>query len=93
MRLRWSGAALDDLDRIATFNEERSVEWAHKANRRIIERCNSLAHLPYQGRQIADTTARALSIPDVQYVVTYDLVGDDIRILRVRSAREIRQAK
>jgi toxin ParE1/3/4 len=89
MKLRWTGPALTDLDRIATFNEQRSVGWARLVNHRIVERCQSLLRHPAQGRPILSSSRRVLSIPDVQYVVSYDVLGDEVRILRVRSTREI----
>ncbi len=93
MRLRWSGAALDDLDRIAMFNEQRSDQWARRVNERIIERAESLLRSPLQGRPVRGSEIRALSIPDVQYVVSYEINDGDIRVVRVRSTREIRNAR
>jgi plasmid stabilization system protein ParE len=47
MRLRWSSAALDDLDGIAEFNERRSAGWARRVQDAIIARAEALAEAPF----------------------------------------------
>ena len=86
--LRWSSEALDDLERIAVFNEQRSAAWAAKVHHRIVSRAASLASLPRQGRAVAGDQLRSLSIPDIRYALTYALDEGELLVLGVRSTRE-----
>lgn len=79
--------ALGDLVRIAEFNLSRSEEWADKVQDRLLERGDALGDRPFSGRPLGGTL-RALSVPDVQYVLFHTVKDEEVRILWVRSTRE-----
>ena len=89
--LRWTPEAIDDLDRIEMFNRHRSDTWAARVERRIFERSQSLAILPFQGRATETGQVRLLSIPDIQYIITYRIEESALWIVRVHHARENRE--
>jgi len=70
--------ALGDLARIADFNLSRSEEWADKVQVRLLDRGDSLGDRPYSGRPLGGTL-RALSVPDVQYVLFHTVGDDEVR--------------
>ncbi|MET1110013.1 MAG: type II toxin-antitoxin system RelE/ParE family toxin [Allosphingosinicella sp.] len=90
MRVELSAKAEEDLDRIYEFNLERSVEWAQRVNRRLLERSRALAAAPFVGRLHRPEGVRQVSVTDIQYVIDYRPAATMIEILRFRSSREIR---
>ncbi len=89
MALFWTQGALDDLDRIAMFNEQFSEARAAHVNWRIISQALARQDPPRPGGP-AGGDLRDLSLSDIQYVMTYALSGADVTIIGVRSTRENR---
>ncbi len=89
--LRWTPEAIDDLDRIDLFNRQRSDSWAERVERRIFARARGLAAAPFQGRAADTNGVRLLSIPDIQYIITYRIEDSAVWIVRVHYAREDRE--
>ena len=85
MKLIWSRRGLADKDAIWNFLAERSVSYADRVERRIEGRARSLAAVSEQGRPIPGTPIRLLSIPDIQYVIRYQVDDDAIRITGIFS--------
>ena len=85
----WSAGSRADLRRIFAFNEDRSLGWALRVDERIWERGISLGQFPDAGRPVKGVNQRKLSIPDIQYVITYRIVDDQVTIIRIESTREI----
>ena len=90
MILELSPPAEADLERIFEFNLQRSLEWADKVERRLLERANGFLAAPAIGRSMQRSRVRRLSVPDIQYVIDYRAEVDRIRVLRIYSTREIR---
>ena len=90
MRLRWRREALDDLQRIFSFNVEKSEAFAVRVERRLLERAQALATTPGLGRPTDRRGVMRLSITDIQYVMDYRPSEDRVSIVRIRSTREIR---
>jgi plasmid stabilization system protein ParE len=90
MRLTWRDEALDDLQRIFEFNAGRSENHAAHVDRRLMERCNALLTAPHLGRRTNRQGVLRLSVTDIQYIIDYQPAEDRIRIVRIRSTREIR---
>lgn len=93
MRIKWSRRARADQQRIWLFLVERSEAYADRVETLVEERVKGLSRFPHLGRLIPGTSARRLSITEVQYIVDYQIESteeDMIRILRVRSTRENR---
>ena len=89
MRVLVVEVAEQDLGRIYDFNLCRSIDWADKVERRLIERARALALNPHVGRLTTREGVRRLSVTDVQYVIDYRIAGDAVEILRFQSTREI----
>jgi plasmid stabilization system protein ParE len=89
--LRWTPEAIDDLDRIDRFNRSRSDAWAERVETRLIERTRTLVTRPNQGRQGLSGSVRLLSLPDIQYVITYRIEDDTVWIVRVHHTCENRE--
>ena len=90
--LRWTPEAIDDLHRIERFNRQRSDPWAKRVEHRIVTRACSLVGSPFQGRATGTDRVRLLSIPDIQYIITYRIDNVDVWIVRIHHARENREA-
>ncbi len=88
LQVVWTRRAAADAARIYEFNLTRNEEWARRIDRRLAEGGDSLASLPLRGRLVAGTNQRVLSLVDVQYVVTYRVEDEEVRIIGVRSTRE-----
>lgn len=82
--------AEQDLARIYAFNEERSQPWADKVDIGPLAGAERLLRTPNIGRAFTDTGVRRLSLPDIQYVIDYEVLADRISVLRFLSTREIR---
>ncbi|BCA60398.1 hypothetical protein HMP06_3167 [Sphingomonas sp. HMP6] len=90
MKLVWTGRARTDLDRVWLFLAERDIALADGVTREIQLRCDRLVEFP----RIAPTVTRDIrqwSMPNIGYVVTYTIDGDQIRIRRVHHAQEDRE--
>jgi plasmid stabilization system protein ParE len=84
------GEAGDDLARIYEFNIDRSASWADKVEGTLLERAHGLGATPHAGRLITRAGTRRLSVPDIQYVIDYQLRETMIEVLRFQHTREIR---
>ena len=89
-QLRWAAGALDDLDRIAAFSEQRSSQWAHRVQNAITARAEQLLDAPLRARLAAGGDERTVLIADFQYVLTYSVTDAFVIVQSVRHAREIR---
>ena len=89
MRLTWANDALDDLERIFDFNSSRSETFARRVDQRLVERAQDLCANPRLGRPTRRRNRFKLSVTDIQYVIDYEPGADFIRILSIRSTREI----
>jgi len=90
LRLQLTPVAEDDLGRIYIFNLRRSWRWAEHVEERLGQRMGDLPATPSVGRPVTYHDVKRLSVPDIQYVINYELAENVVRILRVRHTREIR---
>jgi len=88
--LEFKSEAEDDLARIFEFNMQSSEHWARRVEDRLLDRCEALLHTPRIGRTSERASVRQLSVPDIQYVIDYELAEDLVLIVRIRHSREIR---
>ena len=87
MRVLWTTEALSEREAIWLFLADRSLDFADRAEARLIARVRTLGTLPFQGRRVPDSPLRALSVPDIQYVIHYRVDEDAVRIMHVFSTR------
>ncbi len=88
MKVVWAEAGRAHLARIFQFNLGRSEAWAEKVERPLRERADALSLNPLIGRSVPRSMLRALSVPDIQYVIIYRVGREQVTILRVHSTRE-----
>jgi plasmid stabilization system protein ParE len=89
VRLEIKASARADLARIYVFNAERNAQWAERVEGRLLQRAEALTISPYVGRPMPEPGVRRLSVPDIQYVMDYRVVGNCVRILQIYSTREL----
>jgi toxin ParE1/3/4 len=90
VRVVWSWKSRADLARIHEFNAEWSDSWASRVDARLFDRADALGTTPFIGRPADAHGKRFLSVPDIQYVILYEVAADQVTILRVHSTRESR---
>jgi plasmid stabilization system protein ParE len=90
VKVEWAEDGRAHLARIFEFNIGRSEAWAETVERRLRERAHALSLTSFIGRPVPKSTLRALSIPDIQYVIIYRVGREQVTILRVHSTRENR---
>ncbi len=79
----WSKSALAQLTAIRAYIEGFNPYAASDVAAAIVEAGNSLTVFPYRGRSVPGTDKREL-VTIYPYVIRYRVVGDVVRILRVR---------
>lgn len=82
MQIRWTEAALSDLERIRSYIGHFNPAAARSMAKRLIESANNLNIFPGRGRPIGQGR-RELTLV-WPYVIRYRISGDFIVILRVR---------
>jgi plasmid stabilization system protein ParE len=90
VRFYLSAEAEEDFLRIYRFNVERSLAWADRVERRLLERIWALESAPLSGRLHTRDGVRRVSVADIQYVIDYRIGTAAIEIMRIRHTREIR---
>ena len=90
MRVLWSDEAQADLARIFEFNLAWSQTWAMRVDARLVERGEALASSPFLGRPADRKDLRRLSVPDIQYVIFYRVIEDQVIVAHIYSSRENR---
>lgn len=88
MKLRWSRRASADLDRLWHFVAAFSPESADVIEATLLRRIELLPTFPKIGRIVRAPDVRAFSLPDIQYVVTYSVDDEEVRIIAIRHTRE-----
>ena len=85
-RVIWSDQALEQLEAITTYVRTESPAAAARLEARIVEKADSLVMMPDRGRPIS--RGRRLIAVTRTYLLSYVVVGEEVRILSVRhSAR------
>jgi len=83
--LKWSPAALADIQRLRAFIEPHNSDVARRAAASLKQAASILMTHPGIGKRLEGRQDRELFIPFGQrgYVMRYRLDGDDIVILRI----------
>lgn len=83
MRIEWSLAAQDDLDRIQAYIERDSPRAAERVWWRIYERVELQATMPLAAPIHRAGPARKLVVSGTPYLVFYVIDGDTLRVEQV----------
>jgi toxin ParE1/3/4 len=83
MRVIWSPAALNEVDRILAYLLNFNPRAAEDVALALLETGNGLVNFPYRGRAVRGKEVREV-ICEYPYIIRYRITGDTVRILRVR---------
>lgn len=87
MRVRYSPRARNDLDQIHSYLNERSPVAATAVLKRIRDRIQQLADLPFMGPQTELPEIRGLSVGRYPYKAYYHVMNDEVLVVHVRDLR------
>jgi plasmid stabilization system protein ParE len=79
----WSNPALGHLRLIRAYIEQFNPRAAQELAAALVEAGNNLEHFPHCGRSVSGTDKREL-VTAYPYIIRYRIVGNTVRILRVR---------
>ena len=88
MRVIWSAEARAQEEAAWHFLSNRNVAYADRVEQRVEARVATLAHAPHQGRPLANSDLRLLSVPDIQYVIAYRLEAEIVRVMGLWSTAQ-----
>jgi plasmid stabilization system protein ParE len=83
MRVVWSPAALREVERVFDYLAAFNPRAAAAVSAALIEAGDSLENFPYRGRQVPRSQMREI-LTAYPYLIRYRIVGETVRILRVR---------
>ena len=83
MQIRWTPAAVNDLETIADYLCDNAPERAAELVRQIYESPDRLTRFPRVGRAGRRHGTRELIVNSLPYVIVYRLTDEAIHILRV----------
>jgi toxin ParE1/3/4 len=84
MRVRFTGPAQRDLQRIHSYIGQENPEAASRVVARLIELAKSLADHPEEGRATDEPNARVIVVPKLRYLIFYSIAGDEVHITHIR---------
>lgn len=86
MRVRWTANAANDLASIVNYIRKDNPEAARRVAKTIFDGVSELRTFPSRGRVgIVDDT-RELVFAPWPYIAVYEIVDDQVRVLRIRHA-------
>jgi toxin ParE1/3/4 len=83
MQLRWTSAAVDDLENIANYLFEKTPENAARLIRDLYNASSTLKNFPNRGRPGKKEGTREMVMPFLPYVVVYRVMSDTVHIVRI----------
>ena len=86
MRLRYTRAALADLDSILDYISERSPQGAKRVQVRIITIIDLISRHPKAGTRTDDPSIRRMVVGPYPYLVFYEATPDALIIHAIRRA-------
>ncbi len=86
MRVRWTAPAADDLVRIVGYIKIDNPAAARRVAQTIFQGVAALNRFPRRGRKGLVTDTRELIFSPWPYIVVYEVLDEEVRVLRVRHA-------
>jgi len=83
MRIRWTPAAVSDLQSISDYLKDPQPKYRHPTLRRMYERIRGLRDLPYTGRPGRESGTREILFPPMPYVAVYRVREKTLEVVRV----------
>ena len=83
MRIRWTPAAAEDLQRISDYLKEHHPNYRQATIRKVYAATKSLKEWPHCGRLGREEGTRELMFPPLPYLAVYRVKEQDIEVLRI----------
>ena len=84
MKVEWSDLAFSGLRAIAEYIEQdRGIETANRISEAIFDAVQSLATMPWRGREGMMNNTREMVIPGLPYIVVYMIIQDRVAIVNI----------
>lgn len=83
MRVRWTPAAANDLQRISNYLREHHPQYRQATLHKLYGTIRSLTISPRRGRPGRVEGTRELLFPPMPYVAVYQVEEDAIEVLRI----------
>ena len=90
MRIRWTPAAVADLEHISHYLRERYPHYRQPTLRKLYEAIRSLKESPHRGRLGREDGTRELLFPPMPYIAVYRVRENMIEVLRIYHAAQDR---
>ena len=90
MRIVWTNAAADDLQRISDYLKEHHPRFRQPTIRKLYETIRALKDMPARGRPGAEQGTRELLFVPLPYIAIYRILGSSIEVLRIYHAAQER---
>ena len=87
-RVRWTPNAANDLARIVERIREDNPAAAQRVARTIYGAIAGLQQFPQSGRIGLGAGTRELVFPPWPYIAVYEIVGEQVHVLRIRHASQ-----
>lgn len=81
-------SASRDLDRIANYFLERNIEVGETLFREFNQKCFNLVKFPNMWRSYSHIRPNLRGLPLDGYIILYEVVDEDVEILRVVNGRQ-----
>ena len=83
MRIRWTPAAVADLQRISDYLKEHHRHYRQPILSKLYETIRGLRQWPHQGRPGNEEGTREILFPPLPYVAVYRVTEQTIEVLRI----------
>ena len=83
MRIRWTPAAVADLEHISNYLKDRRPEYRSSTMRKLYEAIRSLRRSPDRGRPGSEHGTREFFFAPLPYVAVYRVAEQSVEVLRV----------
>ena len=90
MRIRWTPAAVADLQHISDYLKEHHPHYRHPTMRKLYAAIQSLKEWPHRGRVGREEGSRELSFPPLPYVAVYRVAEQSNEVLRIYHGAQAR---
>jgi len=91
LKLHFSRAALHDLIRLREFIAEHNPDAAGRISKRLRGSIKGILDAPQIGRLVEDIDAEVREMVFGRYVVRYEILGNNLYILRIWHGKENRK--
>jgi len=82
MHIRWTPAAVADMEHISNYLKDRRPQYRQSTMRKLYEAVRSLKQSPDRGRPGSEDGTRELFFAPLPYVAVYRVDEDSVEVLR-----------